>query len=180
MNSKVLRSDDHASHERFLSEYDSIITSTVAWSKWRFDPHTQEDLAQKIRLEALSTELAKKPTKEIERCVRRLAISRCIDEVRRRFQHHKRVVYVEPQHYFLEDHTDSTHTDDVDPIKEILALEQQKALRDVLQSLGEPCAATLEDGYLKNLKYKEIAEKHGVNMNTVASRMSRCMDRLKK
>ena len=170
---------NHVSEARFETLYpeiDRIVVDTVAWSKWKFDPHAQDDLAQEIRAEAIEKGLFDEPREKVPAYVRRLAVSRCVDAIRKRVRRHEMMPDVDPHSHIFKVATDA----DYDPVQEMIAIEQHEALRALLQELGEPCTSTLIDCYLRGMKYREIAENQGVNINTVATRLARCMELLKK
>jgi RNA polymerase sigma-70 factor (ECF subfamily) len=60
----------------------------------------------------------------------------------------------------------------------LLSAERRAFLRAALDELGEPCREILELRYFGDLSYDEIALTLRLNVKTVSSRLSKCLDRL--
>ena len=56
--------------------------------------------------------------------------------------------------------------------------EQMQLLRAALDRLGEPCREIVELRYFGELSYDEISAALKLNVKTVSSRLSKCLDRL--
>ena len=56
--------------------------------------------------------------------------------------------------------------------------EEAARLRACLDELGEPCREILDLRYFADLSYEEIAAGLRLNVKTVSSRLSKCLDRL--
>jgi RNA polymerase sigma-70 factor (ECF subfamily) len=64
------------------------------------------------------------------------------------------------------------------PDEALMQEEQMQWLRGCLDEVGQPCRELIELRYFGGLSYDEIAADLGVNVKTVSSRLSRCLDRL--
>lgn len=64
------------------------------------------------------------------------------------------------------------------PDAALLKTEQILLLRQALDRLGEPCREILDLRYFGDLSYEEIASALELNVKTVSSRLSKCLDRL--
>ncbi|MFN3407610.1 MAG: RNA polymerase sigma factor [Limisphaerales bacterium] len=64
------------------------------------------------------------------------------------------------------------------PDGELLRAEQAELLRAALARLGEPCREIIELRYFGDLSYEELAAALALNVKTVSSRLSKCLDRL--
>jgi RNA polymerase sigma-70 factor, ECF subfamily len=64
------------------------------------------------------------------------------------------------------------------PDQALLSAEQAELLHLALERLGEPCRDLLELRYFGELSYEEIARSLDLNIKTVSSRLSKCLDRL--
>jgi RNA polymerase sigma-70 factor (ECF subfamily) len=62
----------------------------------------------------------------------------------------------------------------------ILNAERTVLLRGALDQLGEPCREIIELRYFGDLSYEEIGNTLQVNVKTVSSRLSKCLDRLEE
>ena len=60
----------------------------------------------------------------------------------------------------------------------LLGAERMSLLRDALDQLGDPCREVLELRYFGDLTYEEIGAALNMNLKTVSSRLSKCLDRL--
>ena len=84
----------------------------------------------------------------------------------------------------LQDHDDGSEipvdppSHDPGPRDQLIAAEEQAALGRVLQQLDEPCRELIDLRYFGDLSYEEIAVISRLNVKTVSSRLSRCLDRL--
>ncbi len=60
----------------------------------------------------------------------------------------------------------------------LLGVEQIELVRQALDQLGEPCQEIVELRYFGDLSYEEIGNSLNLNVKTVSSRLSKCLDRL--
>jgi len=60
----------------------------------------------------------------------------------------------------------------------IMNAERMAVLRQALDQLGDSCREVIELRYFGDLSYEEIANLLGLNIKTVSSRLSKCLDRL--
>jgi RNA polymerase sigma-70 factor (ECF subfamily) len=66
------------------------------------------------------------------------------------------------------------------PDAALMSNEQAALLQVALEQLGEPCREIIELRYFGELSYEEISGSLKLNMKTVSSRLSKCLDRLEK
>lgn len=66
------------------------------------------------------------------------------------------------------------------PDKALIKQESAAAISDCLQQLENPCREVIELRYFGDLSYEEIAAELKLNVKTVSSRLSKCMDKLEK
>lgn len=60
----------------------------------------------------------------------------------------------------------------------LLGAERAELVYQGLDQLGEPCREIIDLRYFANLSYEEISRSLGLNVKTVSSRLSKCLDRL--
>ncbi len=60
----------------------------------------------------------------------------------------------------------------------LLAAERAELVHQALERLGEPCRELLELRYFGDLSYEEISRALRLNVKTVSSRLSTCLDRM--
>src|SRR5438876_7432799 len=66
------------------------------------------------------------------------------------------------------------------PDATMMSAERMLLLRESLDQLGEPCREILELRYFGDLSYEEISNALQLNVKTVSSRLSKCLDRLEE
>jgi RNA polymerase sigma-70 factor, ECF subfamily len=66
------------------------------------------------------------------------------------------------------------------PDAALLKTEQIMLVRQALDRLGDPCREVLDLRYFGDLSYEEIAGTLELNVKTVSSRLSKCLDRLEE
>ncbi|MBI5396089.1 MAG: sigma-70 family RNA polymerase sigma factor [Verrucomicrobia bacterium] len=64
------------------------------------------------------------------------------------------------------------------PDAALLSAERAALLRQALDTLGDPCREIIELRYFGDLSYEEIGASLKLNLKTVSSRLSKCLDRL--
>jgi RNA polymerase sigma-70 factor (ECF subfamily) len=64
------------------------------------------------------------------------------------------------------------------PDEILVNAERAAAISDALNRLGVPCREIIELRYFGDMEYEEIGRALGLNVKTVSSRLSRCLDRL--
>jgi len=64
------------------------------------------------------------------------------------------------------------------PDATMMSAERMLLLRESLDQLGEPCREIIELRYFGDLSYEEISNVLQLNVKTVSSRLSKCLDRL--
>ena len=62
----------------------------------------------------------------------------------------------------------------------LMNAERMALLRQALDQLGNPCREIIELRYFGDLSYEEIGQAMGLNLKTVSSRLSKCLDRLEE
>jgi RNA polymerase sigma-70 factor, ECF subfamily len=64
------------------------------------------------------------------------------------------------------------------PDEFLMNAEQLVLMRESLERLGEPCREIVELRYFGDLSYEELSATLSLNVKTVSSRLSKCLDRL--
>ena len=64
------------------------------------------------------------------------------------------------------------------PDATVMNAERMALLREALDQLGGPCREIIELRYFGDLSYEEISKALQLNVKTVSSRLSKCLDRL--
>lgn len=66
------------------------------------------------------------------------------------------------------------------PDETLMSAEQCALVRESLDHLGEPCREIIELRYFGDLSYEELSRTLNLNVKTVSSRLSKCLDRLEE
>ncbi len=164
----------------FLREHDPLIRSVTQWTRWRFAPHVAEEVAQSVRV-ALPASLPRfQGDAPVAQFVKRIAMHACIDQVRREFRSRQHVTSLTSAGADGEEYTlDPPAGAEFDPRREILADERAARLRALLDALDETCRHAIRMFYLEEIDYNAMAEKLGIAVNTVGSRLAKCRDKLR-
>ena len=177
----ALKRGDDGAWESFFETYDDTITSVVRWSKWHFKPDVQEDVAQEIRAELLRCITNFRAASSLRYYIKRICINRCVDRIRKQVRERSVIVslgYEDADGELRE--MDAPSTDQYDPIKKIYTFETVGAVRELLKHLDGTCLEAIQLFYMEGLAYKEIAKKLGISINTVGSRLAKCLEKLRR
>lgn len=177
---EALAGDDSQAWDAFFKEFDPVILKVLRWKKWRFRPDVQEDVAQKIRTSLLSAMKSFQGKSTVTYYVRQVSVLRCIDQVRS--QAREGAVFV-PGTLVDEDGISEEEKmaadDSFDPVEEVMKTERGQRVKVCLGQLDETCRNAVTMFYVEDLSYREMAEKLGVAVPTVGSRLFKCLDKLK-
>jgi RNA polymerase sigma-70 factor (ECF subfamily) len=66
------------------------------------------------------------------------------------------------------------------PDHALMRAENVQLVHQALRELGEPCREIIELRYFGDLSYEEIGRSLDLNLKTVSSRLSKCLDRLEE
>lgn len=177
---RALRRNDGKAWDDFFADFDGLIRSVVSWRKWHFDFHVAEDLTQQIRHELMRSVGRVENAKRIPGFVRRVCVNRCIDEVRRQVK--ERNLFTS---FVSRDEEGDERTlcleggSDFNPVRVIMAKDRAGVLRDLIRKIDPFCHSVLRLFYGQGFRYKEISEKLEVAVNTVGTRLARCLEKLR-
>ena len=175
-----LRANNARAWTRFFAAFDPLIRSIANWPRWHFDAHTREDAVQTIRLGIVRSIGRLQSETALTAFVRRIAVNRCIDLLRKQLRMQSRLMPL--GHYNAEGEWEEPETPAdgaYDPVQALLQAERAALLREALQRLDETERTCLLQFYAEGLSYREMAARQGVAVNTVGSRLSRCLDKLR-
>jgi RNA polymerase sigma-70 factor, ECF subfamily len=176
---RELRANDARAWTRFFAGYDPLIRSIAGWPRWHFDAHTSEDAVQTIRLGIVHSIGQLRSETAMTAFVRRIAVNRCIDLLRKQLRLQARLTplgHVNADGEWEE--MDAPASGAYDPVQALQRAERAALLRTAMQRLDETERTCLNQFYVEGLSYREMAERQGVAINTVGSRLSRCLDKL--
>lgn len=175
-----LRAGDERVWRDFFAHFDGLIRSVVAWPRWHFDAHAGEDVTQQIKLGIVHSVGRLQSQESLEAFVKKICFNRCVDMLRKQLREQGRFV---PMGRAGEDgeweEIDFAADGDFDPASALQREERAAFLRAAVSRLDEGGQECLRQFYVEGLSYKEMAERQGVSINTVGSRLSRCLDKLR-
>lgn len=176
----VLRSGDERAWSAFFAHFGATIRAVAAWPRWHFDAHTCEDAVQTIKVGIVQSIGRLHDEQSLGAFVRKICVNRCIDLLRKQLREQNRLI---PLGHWNEDgdwqDIDVAADDDFDPVKALQQEERARLLRAALSRMDEPCQSHIRQFYVDGLSYKEMSARQGIAVNTVGSRLSRCLDKLR-
>jgi RNA polymerase sigma-70 factor (ECF subfamily) len=155
------RAGDESAWAELVSRFSRYVYS-IAVQGFRLSEHDAEDVFQEVfartyeRLDALRDDAAVKPW------LAQLTRNLCVDRLRESSR-------MEP-------------AEDVEPpdVDDTLAqLDLALTVRESLQALGDPCADLLDRFFCRDESYRTIGEAVELPSGTIASRISRCLVKLR-
>ena len=177
---EALKKGDEKAWALFFLQYDKEISAIAAWPKWRFDAHTREDVVQIIKLAIVKSIKNLQSEQALRAFVRKICVHRCIDMLRKRLREQGR--FLSLGHYSNDgvwEDVDVAAGDEFDPVTALLRAERATIVRAALARMDVPSQKLIRQFYVENRSYRDIAESEGISINTVGSRLSRCLNKLR-
>lgn len=175
-----LKTGDERVWTAFFSHFDKLIRSIVAWPRWHFDPHVGEDVTQLIKVSIVQSISRLQSQQALEAFVKKISFNRCVDMLRKQLREQGRLVpMVRTDEDGAWEDVDFAADEGFDPAEALLREERAAILRSAVSQLDAACRENVRQFYVEGLSYKEMAAHHGVSINTVGSRLSRCLDKLR-
>lgn len=177
----ALRTDRPGGWELLFNAYDPLIQSIVRWPKWNFSEDAQQDVRQNIHLQLRSALPSFRQQSSLAWFIKRIAMRQCVNEIRRQ-KRWRTVMTPTVQKTAGGDWNEMEFANpaDPDPYDETVQHERRRLLHSALQQLRKTCQDSINMFYLQHLTYKDMAERLGISVNTVGSRLSKCLDKLQK
>jgi RNA polymerase sigma factor (sigma-70 family) len=156
------RAGEREAWEALVERFSRYVYS-IAVQAFRLAPHDAEDVFQEVfarvyeHLDSLRSDDALRPW--LAQLTRRL----CIDRLRA-------------------GRREELEADDLEPadVDETLAtLDEAMAVRTALEAVGEPCQEILDRFFCRDESYRTIGDALGLPSGTIASRISRCLGKLR-
>ena len=167
---------------RFFKDYDGLIHFIVCRPNWRFTAPVKEDLVQRIREDITKAVVPDQPAALIRTMIRRVAVRRCVDEIRRQVSERAVLVslFEKPGEEQPDPVRDAPAGKEWDPRRPILLAETGEMLSKLLSQAGSLCQQAIQAFYRDELSYNEIAEKMGMPAGTVGVRLFRCLEKIRR
>ena len=177
----ALRKNDKAAWESFFEAFDPLITSVVSWPKWHFRHDVQQDMAQVIRSELMRCVLTFRADSSLRYFVKRICIHRCIDRIRKQVRERDIIVSMAYEGADSEQkEMVFAASEDFNPIQRIAELENAMIVKQLVAKMDATCMQAIELYYMKGMPYKAIAEQLNITVNTVGSRLAKCLEKIRR
>jgi RNA polymerase sigma factor (sigma-70 family) len=178
---RAIRKEKSGGWEQLFTQYDPLIQSIVRWSKWHFSNDEQKDVSQNIHMHLYKSLKSFRHKSSLSKFIKRIAIHHCINEVRRQSRWNSVMTSFPLQtgkgeYYEVE----FVGLNASDPYTETVQRERIQLLNKTLEKLHETCQKIIHLFYTKHLSYKQISDALGISTNTVGSRISKCLDKLRR
>lgn len=161
-----------------VAELEGTIRQVTGWPRWRFGVPVKEDITQKVLFELVRNPAGLDGADDRLMFARRIAVRRCIDEVRRQIRERQLVVSNTGEaDIALSERAAADPA--ADPVRTIFMQERARSLARVLENLDGLCRQALQAFYFEGLSYTDMAAKDGIAVNTVGSRLARCVGKLR-
>jgi len=158
-----------------------MLRAITAWPKWCFSKDEQQDVFQNIYVQLQKALPNFRQQSSLSWFIKQIAIRQCINEIRRQVRWRGVLVSTvqkNPNGEWQEMDFESPGTPT--PRQEIIQKERWQILRTALERLKETCKESITLFYVHELSYQEISKQLGISVNTVGSRLSKCLDKLQK
>ncbi len=162
----------------FCNQFDPLIYSIVKWRKWNFTEDEQDDVRQNIHLQLQSSLETFREESTLSWYIKRIAHRQCINEIRRQARWRTTIVSSVQQNRTGNWDEMEFIDPSPDPYSVTAENEQIGFLRSALQHLNQTCKDSIALYYLKHHSYLQMSEELGISVNTVGSRLSKCLDKL--
>lgn len=178
---QAVREKGAAGWDLFCTQFDPMIKSITRWSKWKFSEHEQQDVHQNIYVQLQTALPGFRQQSSLSWFIKIIAMRQCVNEIRR--QSRWRGVMASSVQKTLDgdwNELEFANPDALDPHHEMVQKERKENLRLALRKLNKTCKESINLYYLKHLSYREMSEQLGIAVNTVGSRLAKCLGKLKK
>lgn len=175
----AVHDDNSIGWELLFTKYDPMIRSITRWPKWHFPQDEQEDVYQNIHMHLLSAVPTFRQQSSLSWFIKKIAIRQCINEIRRQKRWRTVITPLAKQTTDGQwNEMEFANANDSSPYDKAVQHERLQHLQSALQQLQKTCRESINMFYLQQLSYKEMSSKLGISINTVGSRLSKCLDKL--
>lgn len=165
--------------ELFFKKYDPLIKKIVTWPRWHFTIEEQQDAFQTIRTSVQEALPRFKQNSSLKWYIKQIAFYKCVSEIRAQVKYSSITVSTiqrSPDGEWNE--MEFADTQAYDPYQVTALEEETKLLHAAIKRLSDTCQTSITMFYLKQMTYQEISVNLGIAVNTVGSRLSKCLNKL--
>ncbi len=178
---QAMRRQGASGWELFCSQFDPLIRTITAWPKWSFSEEEQLDVRQDIYVQLQTALPAFRKDCTLKWFIKKIAMRQCINEIRRQVRWRTVMTpAVEKNQNGEWFDVEYQNGNAPDPLGETSKHEQLQALAAALGTLKNTCKNSITLFYVRNCSYREMAVQLGVSVNTVGSRLSKCLSKLQR
>ena len=155
------RQGDEAAWRELVERFSRYVYA-IATQAFRLSDHDADDVFQEVFARTYAQLDRLRDDNAIRPWLAQLTRNLCLDRIR--------------------DSARSQPSEEVDPggADETLAqLDEALAVRDALEQIGEPCGDLLDRFFAQDQSYKRIGDELELPAGTIASRLSRCLTKLR-
>lgn len=162
-----------------VTQFDPLIRSIARWPKWNFTEDEQQDVCQNIHMHLQSALPTFRQQSTLSWFIKKIAIRQCINEIRQQ-KRWRTVMTPSVQRTTNGDWNDMEYANpnDSNPYDDAVLHERQQLLYSALKELQKTCRDSITMFYLHHLSYREMSERLGIAVNTVGSRLAKCLNKL--
>jgi RNA polymerase sigma factor (sigma-70 family) len=165
--------------ELFCAHFDPLIQSIAGWRKWCFSESEKQDVCQNIYIQLQKALPQFRHEGSLTRFIKVIAMRQCVNEIRRQVRWRKTMVPIIQETSDGEwNEMEFRNPDALDPHDMVLQIERRKAVNCAMQNLQDTCKNSITLFYVQDLSYKEISAQLGISINTVGSRLTKCLNKL--
>ncbi len=177
----AVRNDGSAGWELFCQQFDPLIRAIAKWAKWNFSEEEQRDVCQNIHMH-LQTALPRfRGESSLLWYIKKIAMNQCVNEIRR--QKRSRELMTSTFRKTADGiwkEMEFANPNAMDPHHETAQKERHQSLRAAVRSLNPTCRDGISMYYFQSLSYQEMSAQLGIAVNTVGSRLNKCLNKLHK
>lgn len=176
---RAVRRGDSAGLDLLFTQFDPLIQSIVRWPKWNFSEEEQRDVCQNIHMNLQSALPGFKQQCSLRWFVKRIAMHQCIDEIRRQKRWRTLMTpLIQQTSNGTWNEMEYTNPSALNPHDEIVRHERHQSLYSALERVHRTCRESISMFYLQHMSYKDMSDKLGISVNTVGSRLAKCLSKL--
>lgn len=174
--------DMDPSVERWLTGMGDVLNQIVRWRKWEFSAADRDEALQRIRMSLWKLCDQRNVTSLEEPLVRSVAVRRCIDVVRIRSRDWKRLRSTQRGDESAQAGQEMEFEEEGligNPLALIDRVDRAREVGKLLRHLTAVCQDALTRFYVEEQSYQEIARDLAITVNTVGSRLSKCLEKMR-
>lgn len=176
----ALKNEEDRAWDEFYELYDTEIRFFV-WRMLRLPKHELEDDVQNVYAKMMHAIQNFEHACPLHYFVRKVTTDLCTDTIRRKIKKDRlfrSMTKTDDNNEVYEHEGIAPQSTDVH--MSVFLNERKRAIREVISTLSDRCRNVITLRYFKQEEYKRIAEELALSINTIGSRLRKCMDKMVK